>query len=56
MHWRVHQGGLEMKLHIGGVAVKEGWNILNIKAGPGVDFVGDISDLGQFPDESCSAI
>jgi predicted SAM-dependent methyltransferase len=45
-----------MKLHIGGVAVKEGWKILNIKAGPGVDFVGDISDLGQFPDESCSEI
>ncbi|HXC58113.1 MAG TPA: methyltransferase domain-containing protein [Steroidobacteraceae bacterium] len=37
-----------MKLHIGGKQVKEGWKILNIQKGEGVDFVGDIGSLEQF--------
>lgn len=37
-----------MRLHIGGRVTKFGWKILNIQPGRGVDFVGDISDLGQF--------
>jgi predicted SAM-dependent methyltransferase len=45
-----------MKLHIGGRQVKEGWKILNIKKDTGVDFVGDISDLSQFPTESINEI
>lgn len=45
-----------MKLHIGGRQVKEGWKILNIKKDDGVDFVGDICDLGQFATESIDEI
>lgn len=45
-----------MKLHIGGREVKEGWKLLNAQDGPGVDFVGDIRDLSQFPAQSCSMI
>ena len=45
-----------MKLHIGGKEVKEGWKILNIQKNYGVDFVGDISDLSQFDDNSIEEI
>ena len=45
-----------MKLHIGGKELKEGWKILNIQKNDGVDFVGSISDLSQFKDESIEAI
>lgn len=45
-----------MKLHIGGTQTKFGWKILNIQAGPGVDFVGDISDLSRFQDKSIKKI
>lgn len=38
------------RLHIGGKQVKEGWKILNIQPGKGVDFVGDAADLSQFND------
>jgi predicted SAM-dependent methyltransferase len=41
-----------LRLHIGGTEAKEGWKILNIQAGPKVDFVGDCTDLGQFADAS----
>ena len=41
-----------MKLNIGGEEKKEGWKILNIQKKPHVDFIGDISDLGQFEDNS----
>lgn len=41
-----------MKLHIGGEAPKAGWNILNIQLKNGVDYIGDISDLSQFHDET----
>lgn len=47
---------MEPGLHIGGREVKEGWNILNIQAAPGVDYVGDISDLSQFADNSFSRV
>ena len=39
------------RLHIGGKQVKEGWKILNIQPGEGVEFVGDAADLSQFDDE-----
>ena len=46
-----------MKLHIGGKEIKEGWSILNIqKKDKGVDFVGDISDLSQFENNSVQEI
>jgi len=45
-----------MKLHIGGKEIKEGWSILNIQKNDGVDFVGDISDLSQFGDETIEEI
>lgn len=45
-----------MKLHIGGKQVKEGWKILNIQQAPGVDYLGDISDLSQFADRSIDEV
>jgi len=45
-----------MKLHIGGEAVKDGWKILNISKKPGVDFIGDISDLSMFENDSASDV
>jgi len=45
-----------MKLNIGGETIKEGWKILNIQRKPGVDFVGDISNLDQFKDGSVDEI
>ena len=47
-----------MKLHIGGKEKKEGWSILNIqkKDVDKVDFVGDITDLSQFDDNSVEEI
>tara|TARA_B100001564_G_scaffold338756_1_gene330864 strand:+ start:411 stop:920 length:510 start_codon:yes stop_codon:yes gene_type:complete len=45
-----------MKLHIGGEEIKEGWKILNIQKKQGVDFIGDISDLSQFEDNSLDEI
>ena len=45
-----------MKLHIGGKETKEGWSILNIQKKDGVDFVGDISDLSQFKNNSIDEI
>ena len=45
-----------MKLHIGGEEKKEGWKILNIQKKDGVDFIGDITDLSQFGDNSIDEI
>ena len=45
-----------MKLHIGGESVKDGWKILNISQKPGVDFIGDISDLSMFENDSASDV
>lgn len=45
-----------LRLHIGGMEAREGWKILNVQPGPGVDFVGDCLDLGQFGDDSVSEI
>ena len=45
-----------MKLNIGGEQKKEGWKILNIKKIESVDFIGDISDLSQFDDNSIDEI
>ena len=45
-----------MKLHIGGEEKKEGWKILNIQKKDNVDFIGDITDLSQFEDNSIDEI
>lgn len=45
-----------MKLHIGGTEPKSGWKILNIQAGPHVDYVGSCTDLSAFEDNSVAEI
>ena len=45
-----------MNLHVGGKEKQDGWKILNIQSGENVDFLGDISNLEQFPDQSCEKI
>ncbi|MBT4938254.1 MAG: methyltransferase domain-containing protein [Rhodospirillaceae bacterium] len=45
-----------MKLHIGGLQQKDGWSILNILAGPEVDYTGSCTDLSQFPNNSIEEI
>lgn len=47
---------LPLKLHIGGKEVRDGWKIMNIQQLPGVDFLGDITNLSQFPDNSVACI
>ena len=44
------------RLHVGGGQNKEGWTFLNIQPSPDVDYLGDCSDLSEFPDESCDEI
>lgn len=51
-----YQESTTLRLHLGGREIKAGWNILNISPGPGVDFLGSISDLSQFGAESCDAV
>ena len=45
-----------MKLHIGGEEKKTGWKILNIQKMKDVDFIGDITDLSQFKNNSVDEI
>ena len=45
-----------MKLHLGGLQKKDGWTNLNILEGPHVDYVGNCTDLSQFPTNSIEEI
>lgn len=45
-----------IQLHIGGRERKSGWTILNVQAGPGVDILGNCTDLSKFDNGSCSAV
>tara|TARA_B100000787_G_scaffold50180_1_gene36098 strand:- start:1340 stop:1849 length:510 start_codon:yes stop_codon:yes gene_type:complete len=45
-----------MKLNIGGLEPKDGWEILNISNDLNVDYVGDINDLTQFESNSIDEI
>jgi predicted O-linked N-acetylglucosamine transferase (SPINDLY family)/predicted SAM-dependent methyltransferase len=58
--WAAYAKGTEetppLRLHIGGKQVMEGWKILDVQPGPGVDFVGDCRDLSQFDDQSVDEI
>jgi predicted SAM-dependent methyltransferase len=47
---------MSIRLHIGGKQVREGWEILNIQPGPGVDHVGNCTDLSAFADGSVAEI
>jgi predicted SAM-dependent methyltransferase len=38
------------KLHIGGAERRAGWEVLDVRAGPHVDHVGDALDLSRFGD------
>lgn len=51
-----HPPGEPLRLHIGGIEPKPGWKILNIQAGPGVDFLGSATDLSVFPNETVDHI
>jgi len=46
----------DIKLHIGGTEPRAGWSILNIQAGPGVDYVGNCTDLSFLADASCAEV
>ncbi len=45
-----------MRLHIGAREVRDGWKVLDAEARPEVDFVGDVTRLESFADDSCSEI
>jgi predicted SAM-dependent methyltransferase len=45
-----------LNLHIGGLAARPGWKILNAQPGEAVDLVGDVRDLGKFPEACCQKI
>jgi len=45
-----------LRLHLGGVEVRDGWKILNIQPGPGVDFIGTCTDLSQFADATVTEV
>jgi len=45
-----------VKLHLGGREPADGWTIVNIQPGPGVDVVADISDLSRFEDDSVDEV
>lgn len=46
----------ERRLHIGGVARAEGWEVLNALPGPSVDHVGEAADLRRFADGTFAAL
>src|SRR4051794_35533020 len=45
-----------LRLHIGGQQAHPDWKILDLLPGPHVDFVGNCTDLTQFPDGSVTEI
>ena len=48
--------GEKMKLHIGGELPKDGWKIYNAQPKEHVDYIGDISNLSQFNEETFSEV
>lgn len=44
------------RLHLGGVHVRPGWEILNAQQAEYVDHVGDIRDLSRFEDKTFSLV
>jgi predicted SAM-dependent methyltransferase len=45
-----------LRLHIGGRYARPGWKILDIQAGPSVDFIGNCQNLSHFGNGTVSAI
>jgi predicted SAM-dependent methyltransferase len=45
-----------LRLHIGGIERRAGWQILNIQPGPLVDHVGDCTDLSRFAEGSVDEV
>jgi predicted SAM-dependent methyltransferase len=45
-----------LRLHVGGETPHSDWKILNVQAGPHVDFVGSCTDLSQFAAGSVAEI
>jgi predicted SAM-dependent methyltransferase len=45
-----------LRLHLGGVALRGGWTIVNVQPGPGVDHVGSCTDLSMFAAASCAEV
>lgn len=45
-----------LRLHLGGEKVMPGWSIVNIQPGPGVDYIGSVTDLSAFGDATVSEI
>jgi predicted SAM-dependent methyltransferase len=50
------ESGVVRRLHIGGQARADGWEILDANPGPGVDHVGNANDLSRFPDQTFAEI
>lgn len=44
------------RLHIGGTEAREGWEVLDVRAGAHVDHVGDALDLSRFADGTFAEI
>ena len=51
--WRADR---PIRLHVGGQIAHPDWKILDVQAGPHVDFVGHCTDLSRFDDASVSEI
>jgi predicted SAM-dependent methyltransferase len=45
-----------LRLHIGGRTAHADWKILDVRPGPGVDFVGHCADLSAFDNETVAEI
>ena len=45
-----------LRLNIGGTTPLDGWKILNIQPGEGVDYIGSCTDLGQFKNASVNEV
>jgi predicted O-linked N-acetylglucosamine transferase (SPINDLY family)/predicted SAM-dependent methyltransferase len=53
---REEQSERALRLHVGGKQMMPGWKILNVQPGPGVEYVGDCTDLSRFADGSVDEI
>ena len=47
---------LSARLHIGGEEAKEGWKILNVRPDDNTDYIGNVTDLSMFRNESWDEI
>ncbi len=56
--WRENEERAQsvIRLRVGRGQLTPGWKSLHVEPGPGIDYVGDCSDLGQFSDESVDEI